>query len=870
MARAKPDADLAQQASGSQSAALRPRAAIPLLALILTALALVVLNGAILLDRVGASRGADIDNRTWVIAQLEVDHKELRIALLEAQGHAAPNSANDASVRRAFDIYYSRLMTVAAALKPERTELFWRDNLGRLEKSRDRMAVAIDSTIMLGPREIQQLTEIVDRDSVDIRRVTSEALKIFTQQAEAQRHRHRDLLIRLGLLMGLLVVLMAVAVIFAVNISREATSRAQNAARTVASLRRIFEASLDGVLLSDPAGTIVYLNAAARHMFGQGHTALASNLFVDTILPTNLGDDDFKTLLGIKGEPGHTEIINKGRHRLTGLHNSGRAFPIEVSISSDHDLDGRPVIVAFLRDITEEVQAEFRLREARDQARSDANAKGRFLAVMSHEMRTPLHGVLASLDLIEFENLTRTDQNFLKTARACGLSALDQVDEVLELTRSGATEVSITAFDPRSLVAELMAGMQPLAIERGNQLFLAPFVGKRCPAVYGWRRGFQLVLRNLISNAVKFTRNGDIVVRLECSLSPDGRAALVAEVQDTGVGIDPADHDRVFCQFETADDGNRDGAAGVGLGLAIARSAVERMGGKLEMVSARGVGTKLSFRLLLDIAPEEASHPNPVAPSLPSQNLTIPRQILVVDDNPVNLVLMAEMLRRLGHIPETALDGPSALALAQTVGFDLILMDIGMPGMDGLETTRAIREGGESAFTPIVGVTALSPGEDREHSLDAGMQDVLSKPLRIEQLRVYLADFFADHVSTEDGSDSFAEARDLMGDETMARLFRDVLKDVDSALVALHSLKTGEDLPNLRHLLHRAGGSAAVIGAPALSEALLAGERSILAHDMQALRHCELEIVKARKETILLASCNLPTLQFQAQAIGAD
>lgn len=853
---------------GLRVGGLRPKATIPLLALIATSLALIVFNGSILLDRVGTIQDADVDNRTWLMAQLEVDHKELRIALLAALLEPEPSLSADVAVRRAFDIYFSRLLTVSAALEPMRGTAFRDESLTVLDASRDQMAALIDGAARLASQDIQQLISMTSDDLDDIRHVASGSLMAFVQLAKEQRLEHRDLLIRLELLMGLLIVLMTVAVFLALRISQEATARALNAARIAAGLRRTFEASLDGVLVSDAAGAILFLNKAARCMFGPVDRLNLRDLVVDATPPPDSDDATLKTLVQ-SGSQDQTTLMRTGRHRFTGLNHSGRQFPIEVSMASDHDIEGRPVAIAFLRDITEDVLAEARLREAHDQAKRDADAKSRFLAVMSHEMRTPLHGVLAALDLIDTAGLTRTDVGFLETARACGLSALDQVDEVLELTRSGATEVTLTAFDPRRLVAELLVGLRPLAAERGNRLVLQSVQGGSCKPIFGWFRGFQLVLRNLISNAVKYTRDGEILVSIECSELPDGLLALDVEVQDTGVGIDPADHERIFLEFETVDKGERDGAAGVGLGLAIARTAVERMGGKLRLESARGAGSRFSFRLALEPAPD-VPHPVRRLPVTESPKAAVPRRILVVDDNPVNLALMSEMLRRLGHVPDTAPDGLAAVSLAQVVEFDLILMDIGMPGLDGLQTTRAIRSGGASAFVPVVGVTALTPNDDRQRILDAGMQDVLGKPLRLEPLRAYLEIFFEDHLPAIDPSDTFAEARDLMGDVTMALLVEEVLRDAGSALAALRALHPRADHGPLRHALHRTAGSAAVIGATALADALLDGERAALSGDHAALRRCEGVIATALQATVERIATSWPELDIHvATAVQA-
>ena len=809
---------------------LRPKATVALLALIVAALVLVVVHGAILLDRIGASGEADLDIRTWLVARLEVDHKAFQIALLHAQHAPEWTAETQRSVVRAFDIYYSRVTTVTAAL----AKGFGQNSvLDQIDSSRDAMASLIDQAGPLRAPDIAQLTDMAGADVQRIRDITNRSIMMFTQIAESQRVAHRNVLIRLGVLMGFLVILMTIAVILALRISREADRRAQQAARTVSNLRRTFEASLDGVMVSDGAGTLTYLNAAAVRMFGTRPSDLLGASITETVLRRLVRGGALE------------QIVDTGRHRLTGLHQSGREFPIEVSFVSDHDCDGRLIFIGFLRDVTAEVEAETKLRDARDQARRDAAAKSRFLALMSHEMRTPLHGVLAALDLIRPDALRGSDQQFLATARACGASALDQVDEVLELTRRGTTEGAVSTFDAPRLTAEMVADMTPLATKRGNRLTFTCVPDAGIAPVLGWRRGFLLALRNLISNAVKFTQGGEISVTLTCTPEPEGKLALTVEVRDTGAGIDPTDHERVFHEFETLDTNDRVGTGGIGLGLAIARSAAESMGGTIVLQSALGQGSRFSLHLVLETSAPGALPP-PAARDTPRVDDLYPshkaRRILVVDDNPVNLALMAEMLLRLGHLPEMANSGPVALDLAMREAFDLILMDIGMPGMDGMATTRALRAGGASAFSPVVAVTALLLEEDRVLILDAGMQDILRKPIGLSELRAFLDEFFADHLPMDDDDFGFEEVRTLMGDVILAQLVEAVLQDAHAALTALRGLDDAADMRTVEQVLHRAAGSAAVIGLTKLSAALSKGEMAARSQELCELRLCEFDI----------------------------
>lgn len=803
----------------------------PLLVMIVVALVLIVITGLDLRTKINAFSEVTYDNRTWVLAQLEVDSQALRLALQQAQLEQVPTSETDSSVRKKFDIYYSRLLSVGAAVQSLSLDPETNASFARIISSRDEMAALIDRRVLFEPRDIQILAEISLRDASDIRSFVIRVAQVFGLNGEAKRVEHRTLLLRLGWLMAMLFVLMAAAIVLTRRISRVIEAQARASERTALGMRRIVNASLDAVLVVDLSGTIIHRNAAALVMFGRDGSEIRGSSVSDYLFLRTPDSVDKSVFAELLHDLGHGVKSGIERHRLTGLHQSGQEFPVELSMFANTDDEGVFRSIVFLRDITSENNSEMKLRNARDLARSELAEKSRFLAVMSHEMRTPLHGVLASLDLMDTETLSDANRQFLKTAQGCGVSALSQVDEVLEVSRSGAAEVTLTYFEPRELVASLISDLVPIATDRGNRLLLTPEEPGTCPAVLGWQRGFLLVIRNLISNALKFTHDGEIVVTLGCTPYPDGFVALVVSVRDTGIGIDPKDHDRIFQEFQTIDDDKSVGIPGVGLGLAIARSAVERMNSVINLQSTPGLGSCFSFRLLLKAASVDRSVITadlPIGEEFGTVTPFVPRRVLVVDDNAVNLALLAEMLRRIGHRPETAQDGQTAVAMAQKEAFDLILMDIWMPGMDGLATTHAIRASGASAYCPIVGLTALLMEERRTNILDAGMQDVLSKPLRLAELRSYLADFFADHLQDEDyvQDESFEEACSVMGDGMMIQLVEAVILDAEAALTAL---RTPDFTEVTRQALHRAAGSAAVVGALMLADALRKGERNFQA-----------------------------------------
>ncbi|MCC7272050.1 MAG: response regulator [Alphaproteobacteria bacterium] len=489
-------------------------------------------------------------------------------------------------------------------------------------------------------------------------------------------------------------------------------------------LRTIYEGVDEGIALVDAAGRVVSCNRRFAVLLGCEGEPLAGRAVDDLIEVTEpQGVDRMLDVDHAKGRP---------------RPEAARTRPIEIRATATGQGE-EAVHAVVVRDIARRELFERELVSAREAAERASRAKDEFLANMSHELRTPLTAVLGYIDLLDQQLRDPVQRKWIATIRRSGWSLLRLLSDIVDFARMDAGEIRLEygVFDPVAKANSIVDLFRPTMDEKGirAEVRIGPGVPR---AVVGDAARARQILGNLVGNAVKFTREGAITIDVTAQRTDrEGQIELEFAITDTGVGIAPAKLAELFERFSQADASSTRHYGGVGLGLAIARGLARRMGGDVVAESA-GIGCGAVFRLRLPVrtATRAAGTTAPVARPRPGTR----GAVLIIEDDPVNQELLAEMMRILGFMPEIAGDGETAVELATARDdFSAILVDVSLPGMDGMEATRRIRAlDGRTAGCPIICVTALASEKDRSDALAAGADAYLTKPVRLADLRATL------------------------------------------------------------------------------------------------------------------------------------
>jgi len=455
--------------------------------------------------------------------------------------------------------------------------------------------------------------------------------------------------------------------------------------------------------------------------------------------PDDLMEVDRAVMACLAGETEEIRVENRIRHKDGSYHSIltlGKAM---------RDASGRPVrLIGTVLDITDRKRLEVEMRLAKEAAEAANRSKDEFLANVSHEIRTPFGTILGMTELVLESPLTADQRQCLETARSAAEGLLGLVYDLLDFEKIEAGKLELDPAD-FSLRDTLGAIVRTLAVQaQAKALGLACDLPPDVPdAMVGDADRLRHVLLNLISNAIKFTSQGGVVVRVDVAddTAPEGSVALRVQAIDTGIGIPYDGQGRIFRAFEQVDSSSTRRYGGTGLGLTIAAGLVGLMGGAIGVESEPGRGSTFSFTAWFGRQPDPldrviarpsdalhgAATPTPVA---------APLRILVAEDSEFNARHQERLLTGWGHAVRVAADGREALELAVGEAFDLLLLDVHMPELDGFQVVREIRrsEQATGGHLPVIALTACARKEDRESCLAAGMDDYLAKPVRAAEL----------------------------------------------------------------------------------------------------------------------------------------
>ncbi|HTI08751.1 MAG TPA: response regulator [Puia sp.] len=501
-------------------------------------------------------------------------------------------------------------------------------------------------------------------------------------------------------------------------------------------LSSVISSALDAIVITNQDGTIIRWNAAAAEIFGYTEDEVLGRTFMETIIP-----DSFLKVHGkefyhfLKGS---TNILNK-RLEMTGMRKSGAEFPMELTITAiQHDNDF--YLNGFIRDISSRRQREQELVQMKEKAEQAAKAKSQFLSVMSHELRTPLNAVIGITHLMLQGNPREDQQEDLRTLQFSGESLLHIINDILDFTKldSGKIELSAIDFNLRELVQSLYQSFSYKAREK-NIVFDVEYDENMPFMVKGDSFRLSQVLNNLISNAIKFTNKGSVKLRVEMLENRIHSFITKFYVIDTGIGIPFEKKDKIFEQFTQADSDTTRLYGGTGLGLSISAKLVELMDSSILIDSVVGEGSDFHFSIVLQKA-DTVEVAMPIPKAIVKNNDAFQKKlILLAEDNLFNANIARRFIKGWGADIDIVVDGRQALEFTFRRRYDLILMDVQMPLLDGFACTKKIRK--HLPDIPIIAVTASPKNEIIGQIMACGMNDFVSKPFKPNELRSKMLEY---------------------------------------------------------------------------------------------------------------------------------
>jgi signal transduction histidine kinase/DNA-binding NarL/FixJ family response regulator/HPt (histidine-containing phosphotransfer) domain-containing protein len=611
-----------------------------------------------------------------------------------------------------------------------------------------------------------------------------------------------------------------------------------------------------GLMMIDAAGNVPVYNSRVLEILGLPAEFMATKPTFREIVEHQLAHAEFEHVDRAAGDWLASEGLVFDHHRYTRQRPDGRYIEVRSV-----PLPGGGAVRTFT-DVTEAVKqqeilrvAQTELIAAREKAEAGSRAKSDFLAAMSHEIRTPLNAVLGLATCLLECKLAHEERRMVQTIHDSGDNLLQILNDILDFSKLEACQLTFEdiAFAPDALSANVVSILGVRAVAKG--LSLTSSCDQSVPAgLVGDVGRIRQVLLNLVTNAVKFTEAGSVSIALKMLGRKNGSAALEWSVSDTGIGISEEGRAKLFRDFSQADTSINRRFGGSGLGLAICKRIIDQMGGTIGVDSVPGQGSRFWFRLELPIASAISSRPaddQSVQAELQQRLAALgrPLRVLVVDDNATNRLVAGKMLSEFKPVTNFACDGNEAITAVHRFKYDLVLMDMHMPELDGLAATRAIRQAGLTV--PVVAFTANAFKEDIDACLAAGMADFISKPVRrkdllravlknvrwVEQPSVVeapetsaaVAEVAASTSSTNVPTVDVEMLQELVGEiteEGLAMAAAAFFDDLPAKLAQIASLALDGDRTEISRLAHAVKGAAATIALAELAGAAKAIETS--------------------------------------------
>lgn len=598
--------------------------------------------------------------------------------------------------------------------------------------------------------------------------------------------------------------------------------------------RNTIESFIDIYYRTDLAGNVIMISPSVFAHTGYTVEEVIHQKVDKFFENAKNSSQDIKALLKT-GSITNFEVIVKRKDQTL------RQFMLNIRMIKDSK--GIPIEVeGVARDITELMKSAEELKKAKNEAEHSLKIKEQFLANMSHEIRTPMNGIIGMIDVLNETPLEKNQKDYVQTIKKSSETLLTILNDILDLSKieAGKMELVYKPFEISETLSNLVALFNQKALEKNNQLIFD--IDSKTPScIEGDQIRLLQILSNLTSNAIKFTRDGVVRVKVTSVPLASNEHLVKFEIIDSGIGISDENQKKLFSSFQQLDISTKKSFGGTGLGLVISKELCRQMGGEIGLISNLNEGSNFWFTIKAkqaikaDVTASEYAE-NEISFNNYFKNYS--PKILLVDDNAVNRKVASEILKKANCIVESADSGQKAIDIfTQNQAFDVILMDIQMPEMDGIETTQILKEKFGSQLPKVVAMTAYSMQHDRENFISKGMDDYISKPIRanllIKKVEEYISGQkksgpIAEKVDTEEKIQSgvyqisseipefdpevISSLRDMVGQEMLLSVFEDFEKEAEEQIT--HSIEAfkNNDVVTIQKELHTLKGNSGTIG----------------------------------------------------------